>query len=111
SDLINLPNLTSAGGSWIIRFAERTEIPRPGELSTPVALSKVDPAYPSDMMKDRIEGVVTLYAVIRADGSVGDIRLLHGFNDRLNENAKVALSRWKFRPATKNGEPIELEAV
>ncbi len=108
---INLPNLTSAGGSWIIRFAERTEIPRPGELSTPVALSKVDPAYPSDMMKNHIEGVVTLYAVIRADGTVSDIRVLNGFNALLNENAKIALSRWKFRPATKNGEPVELEAV
>jgi TonB family protein len=108
---INLPNLTSAGGSWIIRLAERAEIPRPGVLSTPVALSKVDPAYPADMMKDRIEGIVTLYAIIHADGSVGEIRLLHGFNERLNENAKIALSRWKFRPATKNGEPVEMEAV
>jgi TonB family protein len=108
---INLPNLTSAGGSWIIRFAERDEVPRPGELSTPVALNKVDPAYPTEMMKNRIEGIVTLYAVIRADGTVGEIRVLRGFNDRLNENARIALSRWKFRPASKNGEPVELEAV
>jgi TonB family protein len=108
---INLPNLTSAGGSWIIRFAERQEIPRAGDLSTPVALNKVDPAYPADLIRERVEGVVTLYAVIKEDGTVSDIRVLHGFNDRLNESARTALSRWHFRPATKNGVPVELEAV
>jgi TonB family protein len=108
---INLPNLTSAGGSWIIRFAERDEIPRPGDLSTPVALNKVDPAYPPDLIRDKVEGVVTLYAIIKEDGTVSDIRVLHGVNDRLNENARIALSRWHFRPATKNGMPVELEAV
>jgi TonB family protein len=108
---INLPNLTSAGGSWIIRFAERDVIPRAGDLATPVALNKVDPAYPPDLIRDKVEGVVTLYAVIKEDGTVSDIRVLHGFNDRLNENARIALSRWHFRPATKNGVPVELEAV
>ena len=108
---INLPNLTSSGGSWIIRFAERDEIPRPGDLSTPVALNKVDPAYPPDLKQEHIEGTVILYAIIKADGTVSDIRVLHGFNDRLDENARIALSRWHFRPATKNGVPVELEAV
>jgi Gram-negative bacterial TonB protein C-terminal len=29
----------------------------------------------------------------------------------LDENAKVALTRWHFRPAMKNGMPVDLEAV
>jgi TonB family protein len=108
---INLPNLTSAGGSWIIRFAEMTEHPVAGELSTPVATSKVDPAYPQALQQDGVQGVVVLYAVIHANGTVGEIRVIHGLHQRLDENAIKALSRWKFRPATKNGEPVDLEAV
>ena len=57
-------------------------------------------------MHDRVEGVVVLYAVIHSDGSVSDIRVLEGFDERLNENARKALSQWRFRPGTKEGTPV-----
>jgi TonB family protein len=62
-------------------------------------------------MHDRIEGVVVLYAIIHADGSVGEVRVLEGFDDRLNENARTALTQWRFRPGTKDGRPVDVEAV
>ncbi|MCU1310109.1 MAG: TonB-like protein [Candidatus Angelobacter sp.] len=108
---LNMPNLTSAGGSWIIRFAELNQTPQPGELSTPVATSKVDPAYPADLINDHVEGTVILYAIIHADGTVGEVRVLQGFHEKLDENARIALTRWHFRPAMKNGLPVDLEAV
>jgi TonB family protein len=108
---LNMPNLTSAGGSWIIRFAQLENDASKGELIAPVAMTKVDPAYPSDLIRDGIEGTVVLYAVIRKDGSVGDVRVLRGLQGRLDENARVALLRWKFRPGTKNGQAVDLEAV
>jgi TonB family protein len=108
---INLPNLNSRGGSWIIRFAEKDMPSIAGELSTPVATTKVDPAYPSSLQHDGVQGTVVLYAVIHADGTVGDIRVLHGLHELLDNNAVKALSRWKFRPATKSGAPVDLEAV
>ena len=107
---INMPNLTSAGGSWIIRFAELHQT-RGADLTAPVPEQKFDPAYPPDLMQARVEGRVILYAVIHADGTVGEVRVLQGIDDRLDENAKKAIARWHFRPATKNGSPIELEAV
>jgi TonB family protein len=108
---INMPNLSSAGGSWIMRFAELAENPSPGELSAPVVTSKADPGYPAEFIRKRIEGTVTLYAVIHRDGSVTQVRVLRGIDERLDENARAALTRWHFRPATKNGAPVELEAV
>jgi len=108
---LNMPNLTSAGGSWIVRFAELRETSRSGELTAPVALTKVDPAYPPDLVRDRIEGTVTVYAVIHSDGTVGELRVLRGIDERLDSNAIAALSHWRFRPGTKNGAPVELEAV
>jgi TonB family protein len=109
---INMPNLTSAIGSWTVRFAEmRAEDERPGELSAPEAVRKVDPAYPPAMLRDRIEGVVILRAVIRSDGSVGDVSVLEGFNDQLDANARTALQQWRFRPGLKNGVPVDVEAV
>jgi protein TonB len=106
-----MPNLTSATGSWIIRFAELKQSDDKTDLTAPVAMTKVDPAYPPDVLRDHVEGTVTLYAVIRIDGSVADIRVLDSLDERLDQNAIAALSRWHFRPGIKNGEPVAVEAV
>jgi TonB family protein len=109
--ILNMPNLTSASGSWIIRFAELKESDNKVPIAAPVATSKYDPAYPADAMRDNVEGVVKLYAIIHADGSVSGIKLLNGVDPRLDDAAARALARWQFRPGTKNGDPVDLEAV
>jgi protein TonB len=109
---INMPNLTSAIGSWSVRFAAmRSDDDIPGELSAPEAVRKVDPAYPAALLRDRIEGVVILRAVIRSDGSVGEVSVVEGCNDQLDANARTALQQWRFRPGLKNGIPVDVEAV
>jgi len=110
---LNMPNFNSAGGSWVIRFAELKQDPRSptGDLSQPTATRKVDPAYPMQLMRENVRGTVILYAVIHADGSVGNVRILRGIDDRLDHFASDAVAQWKFVPATKNGSPVEVEAT
>jgi TonB family protein len=108
---LNMPNLNSGGGTWVIRFAELRESEEKGVLMAPVATQKVDPAYPAALMRENVEGTVTLYAVIHSDGSVGDVRVLQGVDDRLDTYARTALSRWHFLPAVKNGNPVAVQAV
>jgi TonB family protein len=108
---VNLPNLNSAAGSWVIHFVELNENRAAGDLIAPVPTQSVDPAYPTELMRENVQGTVTLYAVIHSDGSVGDVRVLQGVDDRLNRYATAALVRWRFRPATKNGNAVALEAV
>ena len=112
---LNMPNLNSAGGSWVIRFAEiatnNNSVKDRAELVAPEAIQKVDPAYPAELMWENVEGTVTLYAVIHSDGTVGGVRVLRGVDERLDAYASTALSRWHFRPATKNGSAVDLEAV
>ena len=108
---LNTPNLTSAGGSWIFRFAERGASSKAGEVTAPIAVREVDPAYPADLIRDNIQGMVILYAIIRADGTVAEVKVLEGFDDRLDENARKALSAWHFVPGTRDGSPVDLEAV
>jgi protein TonB len=108
---LNMPNLNSAGGSWVIRFAELSSSAGAGELIAPVAEHKVDPAYPLQLMRENVAGTVTLRAIIRTDGTVGDIRVVNGADQRLDQYATQALSRWHFRPAMKNGSTIDVEAI
>src|ERR1700686_5229013 len=102
---LNMPNLNSAGGSWGIRFAELNQDSRNHDANSPppTATRKVDPGYPIQLMRENVSGTVILYAVIHADGSVGDVRVLRGVDDRLDRFASQAVSQWQFQPATKNG--------
>jgi TonB family protein len=115
---LNMPNLNSAGGSWVIRFAEMNRDagnhdpgPAPADLSQPMATRKVDPAYPIQLMRENVAGTVILYAVIHADGSVGNVRILRRVDDRLDRYASEAVAQWRFDPATKNGTPVDVEAT
>jgi periplasmic protein TonB len=123
-----MPNLNSAGGSWIVRFAElghesnsddsqrhgsdsRESQSAAEDLSQPDVIRKVDPGYPQQLIRENVAGTVVLYAVIRADGHVGNVRVLRGVDDRLDDLAKEALAKWQFQPAMKNGSPVAVEAT
>jgi TonB family protein len=108
---LNMPNLNSAGGSWVMHFVEQKENEKKGELVAPVATRTADPEYPLEMMRQNVRGTVILAAVINADGSVGEVRVLNSIDERLDEYASNALSRWRFLPALKDGNPVALQAV
>jgi TonB family protein len=108
---LSVPNLNSAGGSWVMHFVEQKQDEKKGELMAPVATRTADPEYPLEMMRQNVRGTVILAAVINADGSVGEVRVLNSIDDRLDEYASSALSRWRFLPALKNGNPVALQAV
>lgn len=114
---VNLPNLTSASGSWILNFAELDESSAPwGELPSipleaPAPLKKVDPKYPPELVNEGVEGEVVLYGIIRSDGTIDSLQVIRSVDPQLDKNAEEALSQWKFRPAMKNNTPINVEAV
>jgi len=109
--ILNVPNLNSAGGSWVMHFAELKDAEKQGDLVAPVATQEVDPGYPLELMRQNVQGTVILSAVIHSNGSVGDVRILRGVDDRLDQYASAALLRWRFRPAMRNGDPVALQTV
>jgi TonB family protein len=114
---VNTANLNSASGSWILNFSELSpnqdgpRIASSAELTGLALVRKVDPKYPPELIEQNVQGEVVLYAVIRSDGSVDSIQLVRGIDRQLDANAKNALGQWKFRPALKNGMPVDLEAI
>lgn len=113
---VNMPNLNSATGSWILNFSELRGGPTGQHVATedvasPQPLKKVDPKYPPTLIAEHVEGEVVLYAVIRKDGSVDSIQLVKGIDEQLDTNAMHAFAQWKFRPAEKQGEAVDLEVI
>lgn len=109
---IQMPNLTSYSGSWLMWYADRTAREAGlSPISPPVAHRKVDPKYIAAAAADKIEGKVQLECVIGADGHVSNVELVRGLDDRLNQSAEDAMSKWEFTPATRHGEPVAVDVL
>ena len=109
---IQMPNLTSYSGSWLMWYADRTLQKAEHEpIAPPMPHRKVDPKYIASAVAERVEGKVRLACVITKEGKVGGIELLRGLDDRLNRSAQEALGKWEFYPATRRGEPVDVDAV
>jgi periplasmic protein TonB len=79
-----------------------------GDVSAPVAISQVPPVYPMMARSSRVEGQVKLEAVIRRDGTVGDIKVVQGLRMGCTEAAIAALKQWRFRPGERSGVPVDV---
>jgi TonB family protein len=109
---IQMSNLTSYSGSWLLWYAARTELePNLTPIAAPVPHRKVDPKYTPSAISDHVEGKVQLFCVIGREGTVSSIELLKGADDRLNKSAEEALAKWEFYPATRDGQPVDVDVV
>jgi TonB family protein len=113
---VNMANINSASGSWILHFAEVGSGPgaalsASAELAMPVPMRKVDPKYPPDLIEQNVQGEVVLYGIVRADGSVDSIQVARSLDPQLDANSKSAFAQWKFQPASKSGTPVDLEVI
>jgi len=91
---------------------------RPGQMSQeglvgPEVLKSVNPKYTDAAKKARIEGMVHIEAVILEDGSVGDTRVIKSIDALLglDDEAMKAFKQWRFRPATRSGQPTRVVVV
>jgi TonB family protein len=69
-----------------------------GPIADRAILHYVAPVYPDWAKHDGVEGAVTLYFVVRADGTVKENVLVQktaGFGD-FDDNARTALRDWRF---------------
>jgi TonB family protein len=68
---------------------------------------RVTPTYPSQARLQRVEGPVTLDAVVGEDGNVHDVKVLSG-NPILAIAAKQAVQQWRYEPFQLNGKPVPI---
>jgi protein TonB len=90
-----------------VAFAPAPEPARPigGRTQPAQLISNSLPDYPELARRRGLFGVVKLHAVIDAQGAVKDVRIVSG--DALLVAASIrAVQRWKYKPATLNGQPV-----
>jgi protein TonB len=67
----------------------------------------VNPVYPQIAQQTRVQGVIVMEAIISKEGSIESLRTVSG-HPLLFQAAIDAVKQWKYRPATLNGEPVDV---
>src|SRR5688572_14609016 len=82
---------------------------RPGSgVEPPRLLREVKAEYTDEARRRGITGDVLLEIIVRRDGSVGEITVLQGRGAGLDQRAVAAVRQWKFSPARRRGEPVDV---
>jgi protein TonB len=93
----------------VVAGAQSDTVYKPGDgVSLPKVTRQVGPQYTSEAMSHRIEGVVVLDVVVKADGAVGDVKVTQSLDTvyGLDDASVKAMKQWAFKPGMKDGKPV-----
>ncbi len=79
------------------------------DVTPPVAIYSPDPVYPSEAQRKNRVGDVILWVVIDEQGHPSQIKVARCLGAGFDEAAIQAVSRWKFKPARRNGQPVSVQ--
>jgi TonB family protein len=74
----------------------------------PEELDRAIPRYPVGARRANIQGPVVIRGIVRRDGTIDNLEIIKDLPYGLGDEARRAVSRWRFRPATYRGEPIDV---
>lgn len=69
---------------------------------------QVDPVYPEEAKRDKLNGSVVLAVRVGKDGAVENLHVVKG-PKVFQESALDAVKQWRYRPYLLNGNPIEVD--
>jgi TonB family protein len=103
-----------------IRFAPEAGVTqKPGEslakpskvgdhISAPILLVAPVVEYTDQARKAGISGVCLISVIVDSHGLPGYAHVIRSLDSGLDKNALVAVSRYRFKPAMKDGEPVSV---
>ena len=83
--------------------------PAPGS-AFPKVIHRVAPEYTPEALEAKLEGSVNLSAMIGTDGVPSDIKVTKSLGKGLDQKAVECFKKWRFSPATRNGEPTPVSS-
>ncbi len=81
---------------------------RPATLTIGHLVSKVEPVYPTDALRQRISGTVKVHVVLGIDGRVETALVVDG-PVQLREAALHSVEQWRYEPTLLGNTPVEAE--
>jgi TonB family protein len=82
-----------------------------GARQAPVLISKQEPLYSEEARVAKMQGSVMVYLVIGEDGVPRNMRVVRSLGLGLDENAVASVAGWRFRPGSKDGQPVAVQST
>ena len=96
---------STAAPASILRSPNSEAVPS-ANLDPAKLLVHIDPVYPQTARAENVHGSIDVQATIGKDGVPRALKTTRG-DPRLAAAAIAAISRWRYRPAMRNGQPEE----
>jgi protein TonB len=80
-----------------------------GGVSKPVVLYQVEPEFSEEARKAKFSGNVEVYLWVDTDGRPSHIRVVRPIGMGLDEKAVEAVRQYRFKPAMKDGKPVQVD--
>jgi len=116
---MNLYGLITLAFAWLVLpltvLADDTSKPEPvyyvngSTVKAPRPIYAPDPEFPEKARKEHPKEKIVLRMVVGSNGLPRDIRVQRSPSPELDEAATNAVKKWKFAPATKDGQPVAVK--
>jgi protein TonB len=78
-----------------------------GDVKAPRLLRRVDPPYPTILIRTRMRATVVVRCIIDRNGRVRDPEIISGSLPPFNEAVISAVQQWRFTPGSLRGQAVE----
>ena len=115
--------LQMPGKSWTLQFCESKHESTADPSRTPSAVIRLESGLtPPDaevkfdfrrvqLPPESAHKVILLKGLIREDGTVENVQVFRGLQPQMDEAARLAFFRWKFKPAMREGHPVAVQIL
>ena len=109
------------GKNWTLQYCQqRTSPAKPAQANRSTVIHLESALIPPDVEtrfdfqrlpvpREKAHKLIILKGIIRPDGTPDQVKVYQGLVPQMDEAARLALSRWKFKPALREGKPVTLE--
>ena len=103
--LVGIQANESEVGKGLLDISTPAPTPPASHMQAPKLVSSPSPVYPPNALRDQVQGIVVIDALIDEAGKIADMKVVSG-PTALKQAAIDALRTWKYEPARLNGQPI-----
>jgi TonB family protein len=112
-----IPGVASVSGGTSEAEQTRAQVP-PSQVAAlrvgngvtfPKIVSQSDPQFSEGARRAKYQGTAAFSLIVDKTGRARDIRIVRPLGAGLDQKAVEVVSGWRFDPARKNGEPVEVE--
>lgn len=108
-NVVNVVLFTALTFIAAAKLKAQVSAPSADKLIKPKAIYTPIPDYPESARKSGVEGKIEVHFTVGTDGRPHDVIVKKGLTPEINKATIEGVNKWRFKPATRNGQPIDYD--